>query len=384
MSAPSKLGWWVAFENAAHAGAKPLDLATIVDRCKRTGATWIAPRAGDASGGRDGAFDRASCEAYAAAGLDVYPWIFDRPGASGLARFLAQAESFRDWPGVKGVIINAEFEVLDAPASEAYEKVKRLRALGFDFVAHAPPDYAGADGRSAYLRALDDACDAIMPQVYAWEHNDRGHVHHLNAVRALYEKRRVDLAKVWPILCSYRPKVRGFDKAGKAIPTPPMANEAERVATDLIDGLGHSWTLASRAPSIYSLDAVTFINGASDRVMAALEAHAGAPSPKRRRIDDPFELQRALVALGFDIGRWGIDGNVGPATRAALAAYRASRGVDEARALDKLEGEYLALADIALPPDPRGAPVRDARALIETILPPSNDVTDGGEWGDVS
>jgi len=136
-------------------------------------------------------------------------------------------------------------------------------------VAHAPPDYAGSTNANPW-NALDAACDAIMPQVYAWEHDDRGHVHHLNNVRARYVAKRTPIEKVWPILCSYRPKVRGFTKEGKSIPTPSMHDEAERVARDLMDGLTHAWCVDSQAPSIYSLDAITFINEADDRVIPTL------------------------------------------------------------------------------------------------------------------
>lgn len=250
------------------AGAKARDLEVAIDRAKRIGATWIAPRAGDVTR-NDAQFDRASCEAYANAGLAVYPWLFVRPGRN--AQTVAACASMRDWPGVAGVILNAEFEYQGAQPAEAKALVASLRAAGFDFVAHAPPDYLGGRGSSPAFVALDEVCDAIMPQVYAWEHDDSGHVRHLDNVASLYAKRGIGADRCWPILCTYRPKVRGFDAAGKAKPTPPMANEARRVAADLLEGLAHPWVRASRAPSLYSLDAISFITGPSDEVISALE-----------------------------------------------------------------------------------------------------------------
>lgn len=392
---PAGLGWWVAFEGAADAGPKPRDLEVLVARARRTGASWVLPRAGDAVSApsadpnrvQDGDFSRASCEAYAAAGFGVYPWVFGRPGAGGVARMVAQFARVRDWPGVRGAVINSEFEVEHQSAAEARELVRQIRDLGFEFVAHAPPDYLGGRGTSAYFVALDEACDAILPQVYAYEHDDRGHVHHLEAVRALYEKRRVDLGKVWPVLCSYRPKTRGFDKGpdGKLRPrpTPPMADEARRVAEDVIAGLEHPWSSASPV-SIYTLDAVSFINGPADRVIEAIRAGTEKRDmglPPSRRVDSPAEMQRALVSLGFDLGRSGpagdgIDGKVGPRTLAALAAYRADRRVTEAETLDRLEAEYSALGRVEVPADPRGSAPADAAEVIDHLFPS----TAGKDW----
>ena len=275
MTAPSGLGFWIAFESSIDPGAKPVDLAVAIGRCKRAGATWIAPRAGQ-DGLNDGAFNRASCEAFAAAGLDVYPWVFVDPGRN--AGTIAAFAKMRDWPGVAGAILNAEFAYQAESPDNARALVAGVRAAGYDFVAHAPPDYLGGYGATKSLRALDNACDVVMPQVYAFEHNDAGHVAHLDRVLALYAKLGLSIDKVWPILCTYRPHTRGFDKDNKPIPTPKIANEPQIVADDLIAGLDR--IAACPAPSLYSLDAISWINGASDRVMAALESRAIALAPK--------------------------------------------------------------------------------------------------------
>lgn len=292
MRAPRGLGWWVAFENAIDAGPKSDDLRIAIDRCLETGATWIAMRAGaggkaDASSATDDQIGQ-TIAALRAAGLYVAAWIFDYPATAA-----GEVSILRRWRalGADGAILNAEFEYQTATPAQARALVGSVRVLGFEFVAHAPPDYLGAGGTCPALVALDDACDAIMPQVYAWEHDDRGHAFHLDRVAAAYAKRGYGPDKVWPIGCSYRPKTRGFvpvldpitgapvlDGAGRPRTrpknTPPLAGEAEAVARDLLAYLDHPAVRACPAPSVYSLDAVSWINGASDRTIDALASRA--------------------------------------------------------------------------------------------------------------
>ena len=291
MSYPVGLGWWVAFENAMHPGPKEKDLEIAIERAKKTGARWVALRAGD-GGNPDGALDAASRNAWKSAGFDVYVWQYARPQT-----IAAEIALYKGWVKmVDGVIINAEFHHAGASADTARMLVDGLRAVGFDFIAHAPPDYAGSANAEPW-NTFDALCDAIMPQVYAWEHNDAGHVAHLDAVKKRYLAKGTPIEKVWPILCSYRPKTRGFDKNNKPIPTPKMFDEPMKVAGDLLDGLEHEWTSSSQAPSIYSLDAITFINGEQDKVIETIAnwyCHTCATEPPAT-IEDPM----GEVALGL-------------------------------------------------------------------------------------
>jgi len=286
---PRGLGGWVAFEASLDPGAKVRDLHVAIERCADAGITWIAPRAG-AGGSADAAFDEASVEAYLAAGLLVFPWVFPYVGTErkvvGIFRRFFVA-------GAHGAIINAEFEYQPATAAAARALVASIRTAWAEaqaerlqrglevvadepFIAHAPPDYLGAGvghPLSDELVALDEECDAILPQIYAWEHDDRGHVYHVERVMAGYAKRGLGPDRVWPIACTYRPKTRGFDTTGKPRPTPVMVNEAERIENDMVAFLAHPLVAACPAPSLYTLDAISWINGPSDRVMAALRAH---------------------------------------------------------------------------------------------------------------
>jgi hypothetical protein len=297
MTSPIGLGWWVAFESAMHPGGKEFDIRTGVERATRTGGQWVALRLGD-GGNKDADISEASVRAWKQAGFDVYVWQYARPQT--IDAEIKLYDRFR--PFVDGVIINAEFHHAGASPNTAKKLVDGLRAAGFDFVAHAPPDYAGSANAEPW-NTFDALCDAIMPQVYAWEHDDRGHVHHLNNVRARYKNKGVDLEKVWPILCSYRPKVRGFTKDNKPIPTPSMAGEATRVAADLIEGLEHEWVKESQAPSIYSLDAITFINGKDDLVVDTMERWDRSQRTTEPPTTHDDGRDRAALALKNEIER---------------------------------------------------------------------------------
>lgn len=287
---PHGLGGWVAFEASLDPGAKVRDLHVATERCAAAGMSWIAPRAG-AGNNADAAFNEASMEAYLAADLTVLPWWFPFVGTE-----KRLVEGLKRWfvGGAHGAIINAEFEYQPATPAAARALVAAIRTAWAEaqgerirrglevvadepFLAHAPPDYLGAGvghPLSDELVVFDEECDAIMPQVYAWEHDDRGHVHHLERVMAGYAKRGLFADRVWPVGCTYRPKKRGGN------PTPPMADEAQRVADDLLAFLAHPIVAACPAPSLYTLDAITWINGPGDRVMEALRGRRDTlPSP---------------------------------------------------------------------------------------------------------
>lgn len=296
---PTGLGFWTAFESAIDAGPKSADLRVAIERCVTAGATWVALRAG-AGGANDASLNDESIAAFEAADIDVYVWIFAYRNTSAI-----EIEHYRRWfvAGAKGAIINAEFPFESATADDARALVAGIRYAWIEaqaerkmrglpvvaaeaFVAHAPPDYLGAGVGHALrdeLVALDECCDSIMPQVYAFEHDDSGHRHHVDNVMRGYRRRGYDIDRVWCVGCTYRPKTRGEERTGEVDangkpkmrpkPTPPMADEAQRVADDVIDFLKHPDVAGCQAPSLYSLDAISWINGPRDRVMSALAAN---------------------------------------------------------------------------------------------------------------
>lgn len=256
---PCGRGAWVAFQSAANPdNVREHDLQTIVERAKRLGANWLAVRAG-AGTGMDADLRDDSLAYYRANGFQIFAWIFDYKDNS-----VGEIAAYKRWVGkVDGVIMNAEFEYLGEDEAEARALVAGIRACGFDFVGHAPPDYAGGRGDGA-LKILDEVCDAIFPQVYAYEHDDSGHVHHLNNIRALYAARNL-LHKVSPVGCTYRPNVRG----GRNL--APIADYV--VAQDVVAFLAHPWTQSCESPSLYSIDAITFAGQGREAVLAAVEAY---------------------------------------------------------------------------------------------------------------
>lgn len=284
MSAPKGLGWWVAFERAITDGPKAVDVQHAIDVCKATGAEWICVRA-SAGGNDDADLNAQSIAAYVAAGLQVVIWIFDY--ATSEAAELVDFKRYRDL-GVTHAVLNAEYEYFAASEAQARGLVAKLRAMGFEWIAHAPPDYAGGRGDGP-LKALDEVCDAIMPQTYAYEHNDQGHVHHIRAVMSLYSLRGFGPSKVWPILGGYRPRTRGYGADKKPLPTPPMADEANRVAADVVAGLDECERMGVPAPSIYTIDALHFINAAvGAAVLAAVTAWAEQRMPAKHEPGPSF------------------------------------------------------------------------------------------------
>jgi hypothetical protein len=276
-------GFWVAFERAISDGSKKVDLEKAIDICQSTGAEWIAVRA-SAGGNDDADLNAESIQAYHDAGIEPIIWIFDYAGRQQAE--LADFERFRKM-GVTKAILNAEFEYIPASGDEARALVKAVRALGYEQVFHAPPCYAGARGDGA-LKVLDKECDKILPQVYAFEINDQGHVHHITSVMEGYAKRGYGPDKVSPILCSYRPKTRGYTKEGKPIPTPHMDNEPQRVAEDVVAGLKLCESMGISTMSIYSIDALHFIDQkVGDAVLAAVETWADQSPTTKASLHTP-------------------------------------------------------------------------------------------------
>lgn len=304
LTRPSGLGWWVAFERAIDDGPKAADLAKALAVCEATGADWLCLRAGD-GGHADADLTEGSILAFKSAGKKVFLWPFEYGSDASLAGSLAILKHWRGLclsggaPAIDGIVLNAEFDFLkNASPEHARAFVASVRAQGWDYVGHAPPDYAGGRGDGS-LAALDEVCDGIFPQTYAWEHNDLGHVHTINEVLALYRKRGIYRDRVNPVLCSYRPLFRGYttppegldpeEKAAfkpRQIPTSPLANEAELVAKDVVEGL--DFLEGCEAPSIYTIDALHFASrpGVGAAVLTALTALTARAKPAKQTLPD--------------------------------------------------------------------------------------------------
>lgn len=261
MAAPSGLGIWIAY--------KPENAVVLL---KQVGARWVAPRAGFNGWNdpglmvykKDHSIDlEASAkklQEYKDAGFALYPWIY--PNMSGWRSALVGFGLLWDTGLCDGLLVDAEAEWCgpDASrnASEALAFVSGLRArCPGAWIAHAPMDYLAF--HPTFPWAEFGQLDAVMPQVYAFEHGDQGHAHHLEAVEkqwVVWEEAHPLAAKPrWPIGCTYRPKARGYTKDGKPIPLTPWPDQGARVAADVAAFLDHPLTVAAAAPSLYALEA---------------------------------------------------------------------------------------------------------------------------------
>ena len=252
MTPPSGLGAWVAY--------KPAAVETTLVGC---GFSWVAPRAGF-NGWNDPGCSAGQLIAYRRAGLRVYPWIYPTPlGVS------AAVEGFRRLHQLgicDGLIVDAEAEwCADGMGVVAASFVAQLRAACPDaWIAHAPMDYVA--NHPLFPWAEFGALDAVLPQVYAFEHNDQGHAHHLDATdhqwRSFEASHPSAAPPRSPVGCTYRPPSRGGH------PLPPWPDQGARVAADVAAFLDHPIVRASRAPSLYSIEA------APPEVLALLRARS--------------------------------------------------------------------------------------------------------------
>lgn len=298
---------WVAFLEAMAVGGRADDLMVMIERAKVFGATHIALRIGDAGrmdvgSHRGGKPAKDLIDFIHGSGLKIKTWHFEYANHPTASRaVIAPWAEYADEH-----IINAEFEYLVSPRWQVEQLVSDIRAMGSWRVSHAPPDYAGARGDGA-LAILDELCDRVYPQVYSFEHDDRGSPAHLDAVHALYMKRPMGVSKVSPIGCTYRPRVRGFDPVTKRpIPLRPIGDA--KVANDVIAFLSHPWTMAADAVHLYSLDAMTFAGEGGQAVLDAVKA-----MPSKAWLDEPIaygdvpeipSLEDFLASLSDNVRRF--------------------------------------------------------------------------------
>lgn len=286
MSAPVGLGIFIAYEPQ-----------NATDRCIDIGATWVAPRAGF-NGWQKSSLSIASLERNRKRGLKSFPWIYPTP--AGWKSSVAGFVELWDTGLCDGLIIDAEAEwcgsdrALNALEADAF--VQELRDRCPDaWIAHAPMDYI--ENHPTFPWAQFGKLDAVMVQVYAFEHDDLGHVHHVEAVDAqwrAWEAAHPQSTKPrWPIGCTYRPHERGYDANKKPIPLPAWPNQGERVAADVAAFLDHPLVRSAQAPSLYSLEA------APPEVIAMLAERVRTrevpPTQPETAPNDPYWVDRTTA-----------------------------------------------------------------------------------------
>jgi hypothetical protein len=316
---PEGFGYWVAFADNVTPSPLAQDVAETCRLLKALDAGWIAPRAG-MDGWNDGALTREALAAYKRSGFGVYPWIYTRP--SGVAATVAAAVALVATGDVDGIILDAEAEYIDAPGP-AVKLADELRAALPDvFLAHAPLDNIAFHPRFPWREIVRGSAksgeparlDAVMPQLYAWEHDDSGHAAWQSKCEgqwSAWEAKNPDaaVARRW-IGCCYRPATRG----GRATKPRPI----EEIARDVV-----AFRSENPEGSLYALDAA--ISLGQRRILHALIKAAGGVD----EVDLATVLgqQIALDALGFTLG--GIDGRAGQRTMEAIRAFQRSVGLTE-------------------------------------------------------
>lgn len=232
VSAPIGLGMWIAYYAHADGG----DPDAIVERCRKSGISWLAVKSGDSSRSRVWSTNAPRLiQKCHDAGIGVYSWNYSRP-STWLVQVGQIVASFDD--GVDGHIVDAEVEwQAKSTGPDAKAFVDALRAhLGPDaFLAHAPMDYRHYHPDFPYSQF--DALGSVMPQEYWTEHNDLGAIHTIK-----------DVSKDWETVQGFAPVGVTYGK-GTSWGKPPGVF-TEKDLTDFLD-----YYKGKDAVSLYSYEA---------------------------------------------------------------------------------------------------------------------------------
>lgn len=201
-----------------------------------TGARWIAPRAGDGGiyrspGQVNLPIGPAYMRLYQDLGLAVYPWIYLRPSDAEKGRDIAFLKRLVDL-GASGVILDVEGEFLGQKDAAKRLVDKARAALGETFVGYSSFDLPAY--HPSFPWEEFSALDGAFPQLYAYEHNDAGHVYWMAEYDRQWAGKDAQSAAVkrcprYPVGACYRPRTR----AGQVI--GPF--DAVKLAADMQAGL---------------------------------------------------------------------------------------------------------------------------------------------------
>jgi len=201
MTAPSGLGMWIAYFDAADRGNPSL----IIPRCHRSGIRWLAIRANRAA---ERANIAAVTKQFQSEGIEVYSWKYCYPGKP--VTELAAISQCVD-AGVAGHILNPEIEWKSQGnrlyGSQATELCDAVRAKHPDlYLSYSPFALPGYHFDYPY-EAFHAGCDSVMPQMYWTEMNGRGAEKNLNRMDdhwGVWNARNPELVKpIIPIGVTY-------------------------------------------------------------------------------------------------------------------------------------------------------------------------------------
>lgn len=315
-TAPIGFGYWIAFADNVSPSPLAQDIEETCRLLRELGAGWIAPRAG-MDGWNDGGLTKEALAAYKALGVGVYPWIYTRP--KGIAATVAASLALMATGSVDGIILDAEAEYVGEAAAATKLADQMRAALPDVWLAHAPLDNVAYHPKFPWREIVRGSAkagepallDAVMPQLYAWEHDDSGHAFwqaKCEAQWAAWEAKNPDAAvnRTW-IGCCYRPASR----AGK--PTPPLSLAS--IVADVV-----AFRAENPTGSLYAIDAAITL-GQRSIIHALIKAAGGVDAIDLKTV---LGQQIALDTLGFSPGP--IDGRGGQRTLDAIMAFQRSIG----------------------------------------------------------
>lgn len=169
MSAPEWLGMWIAYHDRTEGG----NIEKIIARCNRSGIKWLAIKSGNTDVSKvSAAHLQVWIPKLHDAGIKVYTWSYCYP--SNFERQVFHIGAMLGL-GADGHILDpeTEWEFTGSPVL-ANDLMTLLRADYPDaWIAYAPfdcPDYHP----SYPYQTFSYHCNAVMPQAYWTEHDNRG------------------------------------------------------------------------------------------------------------------------------------------------------------------------------------------------------------------
>jgi peptidoglycan hydrolase-like protein with peptidoglycan-binding domain len=118
-----------------------------------------------------------------------------------------------------------------------------------------------------------------------------------------------------------------------------------------------------------------------DRIKNSSSLEQGPPFPAELK-DEVKKMQSGLQELGYSLGRLGVDGKYGPATAAAVAAFKKDYGINGAGS-DFGQKEFDMLAQISGGQVKRVAPTQPESPAARALPPLADDAKTKGKVGEV-
>ena len=133
--------------------------------------------------------------------------------------------------------------------------------------------------------------------------------------------------------------------------------------------------------SVGTPDAEPGAPATKDRIKNSAELQQGPPFPSETQ-DEVMKMQQGLQELGYSLGRLGVDGKYGPATAAAVAAFKKDYSIDGSGS-NFGEKEFSTLSQIDSGQVKRVAASKPEAAAPRQLPPLADDAVTKGKIGEV-